>query len=61
MDLRTTLFVLALGIAIPGVALWLERRPKNALDVRLIPTTPILVVGVLTVLAAAVHLLSFLG
>jgi hypothetical protein len=46
---------------ISGAAVWLEPRPKKALDVRPIPTTLMLLIGVLITLAATVHLLSFLG
>ena len=41
--------------------IWLERRPRESLDVRTIPTTPFLMVGVVMALVAAVHLLSLFG
>jgi hypothetical protein len=61
VDLHTTIIVLAVGVAISGVALWLEHHPKDVHRMRLIPTTPILVVGVLIALAAIVHLLTFMA
>ena len=61
MGLLSTILVLAAGMAISGVALWLERRPKKALDVRLVPAIPLLLAGAFITLAAAVHLLTFLG
>jgi hypothetical protein len=61
MSLEITAIVLAVGLALSGVALWHEHRPRKHLDVRLIPTTPILIIGVVITLAAIVHLLSFLG
>lgn len=60
MDLLTTILALAAGLAISGVALWLERRPKTTLDVRLLPTTPFLLAGALITLTASIHLLTFL-
>jgi uncharacterized iron-regulated membrane protein len=49
------------GLAISGAMIWLERRPRTNLDVRLVPTTPILLVGILMSLAAAIHLLGLMG
>ena len=46
---------------ISGAMIWLERRPRESLEVRMIPTTPFLMVGVVMALMAAVHLLSLLG
>jgi len=61
MSLPYTILLFAVGLAISGVALWLERRPKKALDVRLIPTTPVLIVGALITIVAALHLVTLLG
>ena len=43
------------------VALWVERRPKKTLDVRLIPTTPFLIAGAVIIIIAAIHLVSLLA
>jgi hypothetical protein len=48
-------------LAISGVTIWLERRPRTNLDVRMIPTTPFLMVGVVMALVATIHLLGLLG
>jgi hypothetical protein len=48
-------------VAISGAMIWLERRPRKSLDVRLIPTTPILLVGILIIIAAGIHLLGLMG
>ena len=61
MSLEITIALLAAGLAISGVMIWLERRPRSRLDVRMIPTTPFLMVGVVMALMAAVHLGSLLG
>jgi uncharacterized iron-regulated membrane protein len=61
MGPEITFAVLALGVAISGAMIWLERRPRKSLDVRLIPTTPILLVGILMIIAAGIHLLGLLG
>ena len=61
MSLEITIALLAAGLAISGAMIWLERRPRKNLDVRMIPTTPFLMVGVVMALVAAVHLLSLLG
>ena len=60
MDLFYTTLLLAGGLVIFGVALWIDRRPKKTLDVRLIPTTPFLIAGVVIIIVAAIHLLNLL-
>jgi uncharacterized iron-regulated membrane protein len=61
VGLESTIALLAVGLAISGAMIWLERRPRTNLDVRLVPTTPILLVGILMSLAAAIHLLGLMG
>jgi len=61
MEMTITLGALAAGLAIAGLAVWAERRPRDSLDPRLIPTTPIMFVGVLMVLLALVHLMTLFG
>jgi uncharacterized iron-regulated membrane protein len=61
MSLEITIALLAAGLTISGAMIWLERRPRKSLDVRTMPTTPFLMVGVVMALVAAVHLLSLLG
>jgi uncharacterized iron-regulated membrane protein len=61
MSLEITIALLAAGLVISGAMIWLERRPRKDLNVRMIPTTPFLMVGVVMALMAAVHLLSLLG
>ena len=61
MSLEITIALLMAGLAISGAMIWLERRPRKSFDVRTMPTTPFLMVGVVMALVAAVHLLSLLG
>jgi uncharacterized iron-regulated membrane protein len=61
MSLEITIALLAAGLAISGAMIWLERRPRKSLDVRTMPTTPFLMIGVVMALVAVVHLLSLLG
>jgi hypothetical protein len=61
MGLEITIVLLAAGLAICGAMIWLERRPRTNLDVRMIPTTPFLMVGVVMALVAIIHLLGLLG
>ena len=60
MDLLNTSLLLAGGLVIFCVALWVERRPKKTLDVRLIPTTPFLIAGAVIIIIAAIHLVTLL-
>jgi hypothetical protein len=61
MGPEATTLLLALGLAISGAMIWIERRPRQDFNVRLIPTTPVLMVGILITLAAGIHLLGMLG
>jgi uncharacterized iron-regulated membrane protein len=61
MSLEVTIVLLAAGLAISGAMIWLERRPRKSLDVRLFPTTPFLMIGIVMALVALVHLLSWFG
>jgi hypothetical protein len=60
-ELWVTIAALVLGAALAGWAAWTERRPRKSLEPRLIPTTPILFLGVLIGLLATVHLLNLWG
>lgn len=44
-----------------GLMVWLERRPRQSLNPRLIPTTPLLLVFGFMGLLALVHLLNLYG
>jgi uncharacterized iron-regulated membrane protein len=61
MGPEITFVILGLGVALSGAMIWLERRPRKSLDVRLIPTTPFLLVGILIIIATGIHLLGLMG
>jgi uncharacterized iron-regulated membrane protein len=61
MSLEITIALLAAGLAISGAMIWMERRPRTNLDVRMIPTTPFLMVGIVMALVAIIRLLGLLG
>ena len=60
-DLWITLAALALGGGLAGTMAWLERRPRNSLTPRLLPTTPFLFAGGLIAILALVHLANLWG
>lgn len=54
--------VIALAcFAVVGTMSWLERRPRDLLKPRLIPTTPILLLAGFIGLLALVHLVNLYG
>ena len=53
-----TLAALLAGLALAAAMIWLERKPRARLEPRLIPTTPIMFLGLLIVIVAAAHLLA---
>jgi hypothetical protein len=61
VGLPWTLGVLALGLALTGLARWHETRPREFGQVRLLPILPVLAVGVLLSVLAAAHLVSLLA
>ncbi|MGQ0486425.1 MAG: hypothetical protein ACT4SY_13870 [Hyphomicrobiales bacterium] len=56
-----TLTVLTAGLALACLMAWLERRPRQSLNPRLVPTTPFLFAGTLLAILAFVHLLNLWG
>lgn len=60
-ELILTLTGLAAGAGLAAAAVWLERRPREDFEPRLVPTTPIMFAGLLMVVLAAVHLLNLYG
>lgn len=61
METTVTCGALVLGIGLVGLASWLERRPRDILRPRLVPTTPLMFAGALVAILAVVHLLTLLG
>jgi len=60
-ELWITISIMLLGFGLMGGMAWLERRPRKSLDPLPVPTTPLLLVGVLIGLLAVVHLLNLWG
>ena len=65
-DLSPTEFWLTIGALVSGFGLVaamaiLERRPRQGLKPRLIPTTPVMFLGAMIGLFALVHLLNLSG
>ena len=56
-----TLAALAGGGTMALAMIWLEKRPRERLEPRMIPTTPLLLVGAAIGLLALVHLLNLWG
>ena len=56
-----TMSALAAGFGLAAAMAILERRPRKSINPRLIPTTPVMFVGVLVGLMALVHLLNLSG
>jgi hypothetical protein len=52
---------LALGVILVAVMAWLERRPRKSLGPRLVPTTPLMFLGVFICLIAVVHIFNSFG
>jgi energy-converting hydrogenase Eha subunit A len=56
-----TLAVMLAGAALVGAMAWAERRPRTSFNPSLIPTTPVMLVGLLITVFALVHLLNLFG
>ena len=61
MEWPVTLAAFAIGAVLIGYSSIRAKRPKNALDVSLIPPNLILFVGVLLILLSGSHALTLLG
>jgi hypothetical protein len=61
MEWPITLSALVLGIALTVYSSVRAKRPKNAMDVSLIPPNLVLFIGVLLILLSGSHALTLLG
>jgi hypothetical protein len=52
---------LALGLVLVAVMVWLERRPRNSLNPRMVPTTPLMFLGAFICLVAVIHIVNTFG
>ncbi len=60
-ELWITVAIMVAGFGLMGGMAWLEKRPRKSFDTLPVPTTPLLLVGVLIGLLAVVHLLNLWG
>jgi hypothetical protein len=60
-ELWITLAAFTGGAGLAAGMGWLERQPRKTLTPRLLPTTPLLMVGGLIALIALVHLVNLWG
>ncbi|MFZ5674512.1 MAG: hypothetical protein ACOZAM_16270 [Pseudomonadota bacterium] len=56
-----TVLVLLAAVALVARMVIVEKRPRTNLNPRLIPTTPVIVVGGLVALLALIHLVNLAG
>jgi hypothetical protein len=56
-----TILAFAGGLGLAGTMAWLERNPRNDFQPRLVPTTPVMFIGLLIALLAIAHMLALLG
>jgi hypothetical protein len=60
-QLVLTIFVLAASLLVIARMIILEKRPRNGLNPRLIPTTPVLIASGFVALLAFIHLINLVG
>jgi hypothetical protein len=61
VEMSLTYGGLALGVVLVAVMAWLERRPRKTLDPKLVPTTPLMFLGVFICLIAVIHIVNSFG
>lgn len=63
LDTETIVTAIAffLGLALIAYAAIAERRPRTSLNPRLIPTTPLMFIGVVMVLLSLLHFATIAG
>jgi len=60
VSLGYTALLFAFGLLLVGIALWRENRLRKSLDPRLVPTRPILFLGLVIAVVAGIHLATFI-
>ncbi len=60
-ELAITVGALLAGFGLVAGMILLERRPRTSLNPRLIPTTPVMLLGALVAILAIVHLVNLYG
>jgi hypothetical protein len=61
MEMSVTVGALVTGLVLVALMRLRESRSRASLDVPLLPTTPVMFVGIVMILLATVHLLGLYG
>jgi len=61
VEMSLTYGGLVLGAMLVAVMAWLEKRPRNTLNPRMVPTTPLMFIGAFICLVAVIHIVNTLG
>ena len=61
MELSITVGALIAGAVLVAAMRLREGRSRRSLDVPLLPTTPVMFIGIVMILLATIHLLGLLG
>jgi hypothetical protein len=61
MELSITVGALIAGVALVAAMRLREGQVRQNLDVPLLPTTPVMFIGIVMILLAAIHLLGLFG
>jgi hypothetical protein len=61
MELSITVGALIAGVALVAAMRLREVRSRRSLDVPLLPTTPVMFIGIVMILLATIHLFGLLG
>jgi len=61
LEFFITFLVFAAALVGVGTLAWLEKRPRDSLSPRLLPTTPLMLVAGFVGLLALVHLVNLAG
>jgi hypothetical protein len=61
MEMSITVGALVAGVTLVAIMRLREGKARASLDVPLLPTTPVMFLGILMILLASVHLLGLFG
>jgi multisubunit Na+/H+ antiporter MnhB subunit len=61
LEMSLTYGGLVLGVALVAIMIWLEKRPRKSIGPRMVPTTPLMFLGVFICLIAVVHIVNHFG
>lgn len=61
LEMTLTILAFGFGLGLAATATILERRPRQSLAPRLVPTTPLMFAGVLVSILALVHVANLMG